>query len=250
MDRYDYRSINIPKGAESGFNKVFASFGYKVLTAQEIFLSDSDEGTSYVNPDMAHFYLPGEEDEAMLGLTLHRADEPVKAYLHIVYERDRADERFRTWLDAEHIYNRATYDRYRLSLDIAKYKKRKWLPKAVNVLLWILLALGVIALLLGVWKKGMNYPVSDAFNGRKSSMAFYGGAAAIVLVLFIWIIHFAFFHAIADGKLKHALVSYDEITIMKNRFRADFRHLKTVPELDMAKLEDIEKANKITREKK
>ena len=114
MDQYDYKTINIPKGSEEEFHRVFQSFGYRPIISQEVTLPRAMDGKIQGKADMAHFYNPKEADEALLGLSLHLNDAPVDNYVRLTYGRNRMSSDFKNYSKAEHLYNRMTYDCYLL----------------------------------------------------------------------------------------------------------------------------------------
>lgn len=245
MDQYDYKTINIPKGAELAFHRVFQTFGYRPILSEEVSFSRSTDGRIQGNADMEHYYLASEADEALLGLVLHRLDKPVDRYIRVTYGRNRFDGRFDAYSSAEAIYNRMTYDAYRLALKAKEHKRKSKLPILFSFLFWLLLVLGVVAIGVGYWKGGSAIPFMASFSAFSWGTAFWGGligflAGFLCLVLIgapIRIAHRTAMLRAADG--------YNTITGMKSDFRTLFRHSEDVPVVDIPTLVRIEKINKI-----
>ena len=245
MDQYDYKTINIPKGSEEEFHRVFQSFGYRPIISQEVTLPRAMDGKIQGKADMAHFYNPKEADEALLGLSLHLNDAPVDNYVRLTYGRNRMSSDFKNYSKAEHLYNRMTYDCYLLYGKAKKAKKKRNLPGIFIALFLILLLGGIACTVLGYFKGGYETALHDVFKANVWGMLYWFGMAAAILGAFCFLLFGTLRRALQSakyGRYKNAMLNLEE---MKSDFRNAFRHSQEVPPLDEDKLELIEKVNKL-----
>ncbi len=246
MDQYDYKTINIPKGSENKFHRVFQTFGYRPITMQEINFQRSMDGKIEGTTDMAHFYYPQEADEAFLGLALHHNDEPVDNYVRMTYGRNRFANDFQKWRQAEHIYNRMTYDNYLLYCKALKAKKKRHLPVLITILFLLLLIGGAACLGVGIWNHGYEVKLADVLSGGVFGMLYWFGMAAAALSIVLFILFGVPRHAIESAKYGRYGDAMLKIEELKADFRNSFRHSNDIPSFDMDKLSGIEADNKIS----
>lgn len=240
MDQYDYKTINIPKGAELSFHRVFQTFGFRPILNEEVTMTRSTDGRLQGDADMEHYYEAGEADEALLGLVLHKNDAPVDRYIRLTYGRNRFDSRFENYAKAESIYGRLTYDAYRLATKAKEHRRKRKLPLLVSFLLWALLILGLVAVGLGVWKGAPSKNPSLALNGSFFVACFWFGLGAALLgLLGLLLIGLPRFILHQTAMLK-AVEDYVTLKDMKTQFRSLFRNSEDVPEINLPIVEKIE----------
>ncbi len=245
MDQYDYKTINIPKGSDNSFHRIFQTFGYRPITSQEINFVRTMNGNIQGSTDMAHYYYPSEADEALMGLALHHNDEPVDNYVRMTYGRNRFANDFPEQRKAEHIYNRMTYDNYLIYNKAVKAKKKRRLPVIFLILFLLLLIGGAACFGVGVWKGGSEVTLGDVLSSGVYGMLYWFGLAGTVLGLFFLLFFGGLRRTINSGKYNRYRDAMLKIEEMKADFRSAFRHSEKAPAIDEQKLLDIERGCKI-----